>query len=72
MDVEGKKALVVGVARSGVAAAQLLVERGAVVIANDLKPESSLQAEAEQLRKLGVMVSFGAHPESLFMNADLV
>lgn len=72
MDVEGKKVLVVGVARSGVAAAQLLVERGAVVIANDIKPESELASEAEQLRKLGVMASFGAHPESLFMNADLI
>jgi UDP-N-acetylmuramoylalanine--D-glutamate ligase len=72
MDLEGKKALVVGIARSGVAAARLLASRGAMVIANDIKPESELGDAADELRKLGVMLSLGAHPESLFVNADLI
>jgi UDP-N-acetylmuramoylalanine--D-glutamate ligase len=72
MDIRGKKVLVVGVARSGVAAARLLVSRGAMVIANDIKPESELSDAANQLRDLGVMLSLGAHPESLFANADLI
>ena len=72
MDLEGKKVLVVGIARSGVAAARLLASRGAMVIANDLKSESELGDSAEDLRKLGVMLSMGGHPESLFANADLI
>jgi UDP-N-acetylmuramoylalanine--D-glutamate ligase len=72
MDIEGKKVLVVGVARSGVAAARLLASRGAIVIANDIKPEAQLAREAEELRKLGVMLSLGSHPESLFVNAELI
>ena len=72
MDLEGKKVLVVGIARSGIAAARLLASRGAVVIANDLKSESELGDSAEELRKLGVMLSLGRHPESLFANADLI
>lgn len=72
MIVEGKKVLVVGVARSGVAAARLLASRGAIVIANDIKPEAQLAREAEELRKLGVMLSLGGHPESLFVNAELI
>jgi len=72
MEVRGKKVLVVGVARSGVAAARLLASRGALVIANDLKPEAELRAEAEELRGLGVMTSLGGHPESLFANAGLI
>jgi UDP-N-acetylmuramoylalanine--D-glutamate ligase len=72
MDVEGKKVLVVGVARSGIAAARLLSSRGAMVIANDVKPESVMPEACEELRKLGVMLSLGGHPESLFVNADLI
>jgi UDP-N-acetylmuramoylalanine--D-glutamate ligase len=72
MDVEGKKVLVVGIARSGVAAARLLGARGAMVIANDIKPESEIGDAANELRKLGVMPSLGGHPESLFANADLI
>lgn len=72
MDVEGKKVLVVGIARSGIAAARLLASRGAMVIANDAKPESELRDAANELRELGVMLSLGGHPESLFENADLV
>lgn len=72
MELKGKKVLVVGLARSGVAAARLLVSHGAMVMANDLKPEAQLAAQAAELRKLGVMLSVGSHPESLFENADLI
>src|SRR5438309_2744777 len=72
MTIEGKKVLVVGIARSGVAAARLLGSRGAMVIANDIKPQSEIGDAADELRKLGVMPSLGGHPESLFANADLI
>lgn len=72
MYLEGKKVLVVGIARSGIAAARLLASRGAIVIANDIKHESDIRDAAEELRKLDVMLSLGAHPESLFVNADLI
>ena len=72
MDLEGKKVLVVGLARSGVAVARLAASRGAMVVANDIKPESEIREAADELRKLGVMLSLGGHPESLFLNADLI
>ena len=72
MDLEGKKVLVVGIARSGIAVARLLVSRCAMVIANDIKPESEIREAADELRKLGVTLSLGGHPESLFVNADLI
>jgi len=72
MDIEGKKVLVVGLAGSGVAASRMLLSRGAMVIGNDSKPESEIRDAAEQLRKLGAMLSLGGHPESLFVNADLI
>ncbi|HXG68060.1 MAG TPA: UDP-N-acetylmuramoyl-L-alanine--D-glutamate ligase [Blastocatellia bacterium] len=72
MDVRGKKVLVVGAARSGLAAARLLASHGAAVTVNDLKPEPQLEAEAAQLRDFGAQVAFGSHPEELFIGADLI
>ena len=42
MQYAGKRVLVVGMARSGIAAARLLADRGARVIINDSKTEEAL------------------------------
>lgn len=62
----------VGLARSGMAAARFLASRGARVVGNDSKPESELPSEAAELQRLGVKVSLGGHPEDLFLNSDLI
>src|SRR5690349_3192135 len=77
MDVAGRRILVVGVARSGLSAARLLAAKGAQVTANDKKTEadvlqSPLAAEFEEVRRLGVDFIFGAHPQEIFLNADLI
>lgn len=72
MELEGKKVVVAGLARSGIAAARLLVSRGVRVTANDIKTESQLASEAEELRSLGVELRLGDHPEDLFAKADLI
>jgi UDP-N-acetylmuramoylalanine--D-glutamate ligase len=79
MDVAGKKIIVVGIARSGIAAARLLVSRGASVTANDYKAEAELMksgaefaGEIQELREAGVGFVFGSHPEEIFLRADLI
>jgi len=72
MEVSGKNILVVGIARSGVAVARLLAARGATVTANDMKDESQLAREADELRQLGVRLALGGHPDDLFADADLI
>jgi UDP-N-acetylmuramoylalanine--D-glutamate ligase len=42
------------------------------VTANDIKPASELGDAVDELRKLSVTLSLGAHPESLFVDADLI
>ncbi len=71
MEVAGKNILVVGLARSGAAAAEFLLSRGARVTVNDSKPESELK-EASALRAKGIEVIGGSHPPELFENADLI
>ena len=61
--------VVVGAARSGVAAAELLVRRGARVTLSEAR--ASLDA-ADRLRALGVTLELGGHEASTFARADLV
>ncbi|GGA32606.1 UDP-N-acetylmuramoylalanine--D-glutamate ligase [Kroppenstedtia guangzhouensis] len=60
----GKKILVLGLARSGVAVARLLHRLGAEVTVNDRKPRREAP-EAEALEKAGIQVVLGGHPEDL-------
>ncbi len=71
MQLSGKRVLVAGLGRSGVAAALFLAERGAHVIANDVKPESELSA-ASELRAKGIEIVSGSHPPELFESVELV
>lgn len=71
MQVAGKNILVVGLARSGVAAAEFLVSRGARVTINDAKPEGELN-DAGRLRAKGIEVVAGSHPRELFEKPDLI
>jgi UDP-N-acetylmuramoylalanine--D-glutamate ligase len=72
MDVAGKRILVVGLARSGVAAARFLAGRGALVVAADRKPAQQLPEEALSLSSLGVALALGPHAPALFEAAELV
>ncbi|HGF7558234.1 TPA: UDP-N-acetylmuramoyl-L-alanine--D-glutamate ligase [Enterococcus faecium] len=61
---ENKKVLVLGLAKSGVSAAKLLHELGALVTVNDGKPFDE-NPEAQELLSLGVKVITGSHPIEL-------
>ena len=67
--VTGQKVLVVGAARSGVAAAKLLARRGATVTLTDRKREI---AEAAELRAVGVTLELGGHVMATFESSNLV
>ena len=71
-ELAGKAVLVVGLARSGMAAARFLAARGAVVTANDARTDADLAAERAELTAMGVRVVTGSHPAELFRAAALV
>lgn len=64
MQFKGKKILILGLAKSGYAAAKLLHSLGADVVVNDASPEEG-NAEAKSLIEEGVRVICGGHPENL-------
>ena len=72
MELAGKKVLIIGAARSGVAAARFLVERGAVVALNDQKPIEKWSADALALKEAGVGLLPGETPSWLLDQIELV
>lgn len=72
MDVAGKKILVVGAARSGIASASFLNNRGGIVALNDRKPLDKWSEEALALQDQGVGLLPGEPPGWLLDQVDLV
>jgi UDP-N-acetylmuramoylalanine--D-glutamate ligase len=71
-DYRGRRVLVVGLARSGLAAAKLLLGRGARVRANDARTGEELSSEWAELADRGVEVITGSHPAGLTVGIELV
>ena len=72
LDLQGRKVLVVGLARSGVAAARLAQSRGARVTVTDRRAATELAAAVRALGTAGVAYALGGHDERDFTSADLV
>ena len=70
MNWEGKKVLVVGMARSGVAASQLLRAYGAEVTVNDSKSEEELGDQLSSLQGLKLERRFGCGAMDLLKGHD--
>jgi UDP-N-acetylmuramoylalanine--D-glutamate ligase len=68
-NVEGKRVTVMGAARSGIAAAELLARRGARVTLSETRDQI---ANAEPLERLGVELELGGHHTDTFSGADLI
>ena len=70
ISLEHKQVLVLGLGKSGLAAAELLRRRGAKVVALDSSDSPALQRDAAQLKSIGVSVQLGAE-EAPGVNFDL-
>jgi UDP-N-acetylmuramoylalanine--D-glutamate ligase len=72
MELSGKRVLVVGLGKSGVASALFMKERGARVTVSDAKPEEQLRNEIPVLLDHGIAVETGGHGERTFRGQDLI
>jgi UDP-N-acetylmuramoylalanine--D-glutamate ligase len=72
LKLAGRKALVIGAARSGIASARFLVQRGATVALNDRKPLTDWSKAALALKTEGVGLIEGELPSWLLDQIDLV
>ncbi len=72
IDLEGKRVLVVGLARTGVVTSLFSAGYGAIVTATDEKPEPELAEVAAKLRAAGVKLEFGVPGQATFLEQDLI
>lgn len=65
MDWQGKTVLVIGAARSGIAAAELLLAAGAKPVLTDQKPAEAFEGRLDHLASAGCRLIFEADPVAL-------
>jgi UDP-N-acetylmuramoylalanine--D-glutamate ligase len=69
MELAGKRVVVVGLGKSGVAAAKLCLGRGAHVVGTDSAPAEKISEDA---RALGIELVLGGHEGAEFESAQLI
>ncbi|MGA8923973.1 MAG: UDP-N-acetylmuramoyl-L-alanine--D-glutamate ligase [Candidatus Dormiibacterota bacterium] len=72
IELEGKRVLVVGLARTGIATALFCAARGARVTATEERAETNIAEAAAKLRAAGVTLEVGGHREATFLAQDLI
>jgi UDP-N-acetylmuramoylalanine--D-glutamate ligase len=72
MDLKGKKVLVVGLGKSGLAAALFLRHRGAQVTVSDVRSAEALAKDIPALIEEGISVEAGGHGLLTFRRQDLI
>jgi UDP-N-acetylmuramoylalanine--D-glutamate ligase len=70
-DVRGRRFSILGGARSGVAAAELLVSHGAKVFLSDRNSEQAMTSVAAELRSMGTEFEFGDNTDRV-LDADML
>ena len=72
MELKGKKVLVVGLGKSGLAAALFLRRKGANVTVSDVRSAEALAKDIPALLEEGIMVEAGGHGLLTFRRQDLI
>jgi UDP-N-acetylmuramoylalanine--D-glutamate ligase len=72
VELEGKRVLVVGLARTGIVVSLFCAAYGARVTGIDEKPETAMTSTAEKLRAAGVALEFAVSRPEVFVNQDLI
>ncbi|HEY6263637.1 MAG TPA: UDP-N-acetylmuramoyl-L-alanine--D-glutamate ligase [Candidatus Acidoferrum sp.] len=71
-ELRGKRVLVVGLARTGVATSLFCAARGANMTATDARTEKAIGDVLSQLRTAGVHLELGGHREETVLQQDLI
>jgi UDP-N-acetylmuramoylalanine--D-glutamate ligase len=68
----GKRCVVVGMAATGMAAAEFLLKQGAAIIVSEQKSEREMGPSLKKLRSLGAEVELGKHTTETFLLGDMI
>ena len=72
MDLKGKRVLVVGMARTGIATAKFLKAKGSLVTTTEAKPEEEMREAVQELKGIDLSTEWGGHQTETFLKQDLI
>jgi UDP-N-acetylmuramoylalanine--D-glutamate ligase len=72
MDLHGKKVLVVGLARTGLATAKFLKRKGSRVSTTEMKPREEMRETVQELEGEDFLMEWGGHRTETFLKQDLI
>ncbi len=72
MDLRGKRVLVIGMARTGIATAKFLKAKGSLVTTTEVKPEEEMREASRELKGLDLSAEWGSHQTETFLKQDLI
>ena len=72
MDLYGKKVLVVGLARTGLATAKFLKHKGSRVSTTEMKRKEEMREAVQELEGEDFLMEWGAHQTETFLKQDLI
>jgi UDP-N-acetylmuramoylalanine--D-glutamate ligase len=72
IELRGKRVLVVGLARTGLATSLFCAARGARVTATDSRTENEIGEALANLKDAGATLALGGHQEKTFLEQDLI
>ncbi|OGP74558.1 MAG: UDP-N-acetylmuramoylalanine--D-glutamate ligase [Deltaproteobacteria bacterium RBG_16_50_11] len=72
MDLHGKKVLVVGLARTGIATARFLKGKGSIVSTTETRPRDEMAEAVQALEGMDLRMEWGGHRTETFLRQDLI
>jgi UDP-N-acetylmuramoylalanine--D-glutamate ligase len=72
MDLDGRKVLVVGLARTGLATIKFLKARGSIVSTTEMKPKEEMKEVFQELEEMNIPTEWGGHQAETFLKQNLI
>ena len=72
MDLKGKRVLVVGMARTGIATAKFLRSKGSIVSTTEMKLEEEMKEVAQELKGVNISTEWGGHRTETFLKQEMI
>ena len=72
MDLNGRKVLVVGLARTGLATAKFLKTKGSIVSTTEAKSKEEMKEASQELEGMDILMEWGGHRIETFLKPDLI
>ena len=72
MELAGKKIVVVGLGKTGIAVSRFLKRKGALIVATDTATESDLGPSLQEIRAMDISVELGQHTSEVFQGAEYI